>query len=176
MSTRETRMIIFIFSSPSLSHLTPPSRFAAVTKARQSFPRSVFGRLLVFGVFGCSMCTAGLFVFITSPLWVPLGFASSGLYLRLQGSRMLAAQFTAVWIRLKQWGAWRLKMMLNPPPASVHTGSSIFKMHQRTAAMSDRGFMRGIFEGLPGVDTDYALQKIDAWKDNTVRDRAVTPD
>lgn len=153
--------------SPSLLSLTPP-HLAAVTKARQSFPRSVSGRLLVFGVFACSVCTTGLFVFVTSPLWVPVALASSSFYVGAHCSRMLATQLRGAWIRLKHWGAWHLKMLLHPPPPAVNTGASNVKMQQRAAAMSDRGFMRNIFEGLPGVDTDYALEKIDAWKDNTL--------
>jgi hypothetical protein len=50
----------------------------------------------------------------------------------------------------------------------LHTTSSSIKVQQRAAAIQDRGFLRNIFDTLPGVDTEGALAKVDAWKQRTV--------
>jgi hypothetical protein len=141
-----------------------------VTKARRSFPQSVSGRLAVFGVIGCGICTAGLFAALTSPLWVPTAIVSSIAFVGFESSRVLSARLKHLWFHAKNYVTMQLKAMLNPPPPTPTARSSSMKMLQRAAAIEDRRFLRGIFEGLPGVDTEGALQKIDAWKQKTLLD------
>jgi len=140
---------------------------SVVTKARRDFPTSTRGRLIVFGIFGCGVCTAGLMFALTSPVWAPLAVFSSLAYVGVYSVQVLSAATKKCCNRISNWGAAQFKSLLHPQPPAPTARSSSIKMQQRAAAIEDMGFLRVIFEGLPGVDTEGALQKIDAWKQRT---------
>ena len=157
------RVASALYSHPKWSHLC----ISVVTKARRDFPTSTRGRLIVFGIFGCGVCTAGLMFALTSPVWAPLAVFSSLAYVGVHSVQVLSAATKKCYNRISNWGAVQFKSLLHPQPPAPTARSSSIKMQQRAAAIEDRGFLRVIFEGLPGVDTEGALQKIDAWKQRT---------
>ena len=139
-----------------------------VTKARRSFQTSsAAGRLLVCGVLGGIVCSAGAVALVLSPLWMPLVVVSSLAFTGVQGCRALSSLLGSLRQRLLAWGGAQLRA-LHRASAPRAPSSSTIKVQQRAAAIEDRGFLRQIFDTLPGVDTEGALEKIDAWKQRTL--------
>ena len=85
----------------------------------------------------------------------------------VQGCRALSSLLGSLRQRLLAWGGAQLRA-LHRASAPRAPSSSTIKVQQRAAAIEDRGFLRQIFDTLPGVDTEGALEKIDAWKQRTL--------
>ena len=140
-----------------------------VTKARRSFQTSsAGGRLLVGTVLWGVVWWAGAVVLVLSPIWMPLVVVSWLAFAGVQCCRALFSRLGVLRQRLLSFSSAHLLALSSPAGAGLHTTSSSIKVQQRAAAIQDRGFLRNIFDTLPGVDTEGALAKVDAWKERTV--------
>jgi len=120
-----------------------------VTKARRSFrTTSVTGQLLVCGVIGCGFCVVGIAVVVTMPFWMPISISLMCMYTGIQACRAVSAGLTRTWRNLLNWGTSQMRALLNPPPAKPNMRCSSIHVQQRAAAIEDRGFLRGIFDGV----------------------------
>lgn len=130
------------------------------SKARQSLPTSFGGRLLMWSV----VWSVGAWTLVALLLWSPLIITCAIAYAFYHAAvwlgALLEALFNAAVDRLAEWkvGIW-----------AARKEARVMKSVRRAA--SDDGFMRSVLGGLPGVDAERVMQRIDSLTRFSVADR-----
>jgi hypothetical protein len=138
-----------------------------VTKARQSLQQSLLGCLAVALALGTLLAGLLLLLVLTSLFWVPLvsGLICSQMLSAISRHLVSVGGLSVRRVRDKTLGC--LAILVHKIERWV-TGKSgaggadeLRRRRGHEAAIKDRSFMRNLFEALPGVDTERALQRVD---------------
>jgi hypothetical protein len=138
-----------------------------VTKARQSLHQSLLGCLAVALALGTLLAGLLLLLVLTSLLWVPLvsGLVCSQLLSAISRNLITMGGISVRRVRDKTLGLLGILVHKIEQWVTGKTAAGVADELRRRrgheAAIKDRSFMRNLFEALPGVDTERALQRID---------------
>ncbi len=138
-----------------------------VTKARQSLHQSLLGCLAVALALGTLLAGILLLLVLTSLLWVPLvsGLVCSQFVSAISRNLITLGGVSVRRVRDKTLGllgilVHKIEQWVTGKTAAG-VADEIRRRRGHEAAIKDRSFMRNLFEALPGVDTERALQRID---------------
>ena len=131
----------------------------AVTKARQSFPKTVSGKLILLGIFSCVISLICLFALFTSIFWGPVLMVTIIVYMSLAGLRYIIDCSSDVSKRVKLMSIEFLNNLVGSGRRH-HISDDYIHQQQTQAAIKDHGFLRTIFEALPGVDAERAIERV----------------
>jgi hypothetical protein len=133
----------------------------AVTKARQSFPKTWSGQLLIFGILSCAISFVCIFALLTSIIWGPILVATLIVYTSFSSLRFCMDWGTEACKRIKSKSLDFVSAMIRASRRQPGFISEDYIQQQQTqAAIKDHSFLRTIFETLPGVDAERALDRV----------------
>jgi hypothetical protein len=132
----------------------------AVTKARQSFPRTISGKLILLGIFFCAISFICVFLLLTSIIWGPILISTMFVYMSIVILRYFIDFGTDAFKRLKSKSLDLVSALIRSGRRQPGFTDDYAQQQQTQAAIKDHGFLRAIFETLPGVDADRALDRV----------------
>mmetsp|Transcript_14354 Transcript_14354/g.33038 ORF Transcript_14354/g.33038 Transcript_14354/m.33038 type:complete len:228 (-) Transcript_14354:15-698(-) len=157
------------------SSLDPYTRTLAyvadvVTRARASLPTSPSGRMAMVAVLLFIGSLVLLIALLTSFLWAPFSMFGFSIYIGVFTFRVISKRSSQLLHHVKHHVSRSYHLLVHQAGRLKAYALEPWKRQERQAAIRDRGFLRNIFEALPEVDADGALQRMEHWMQNVSRD------
>mmetsp|Transcript_32113 Transcript_32113/g.102288 ORF Transcript_32113/g.102288 Transcript_32113/m.102288 type:complete len:224 (-) Transcript_32113:22-693(-) len=150
------------------SSLDPYTRTLAyvadlVTKARASLPTSASGRMVMLAVLLFIGSIVFFIALMTSFLWAPFSIFGFSVYFGVFSFRIVSKRSAQLLRHARHQISHSYHILLHQCVRMKAYALEPWKRQDRQAAIRDRGFLRNIFEALPEVDADGALQRMEHW-------------
>mmetsp|Transcript_32114 Transcript_32114/g.102289 ORF Transcript_32114/g.102289 Transcript_32114/m.102289 type:complete len:203 (-) Transcript_32114:259-867(-) len=147
------------------SSLDPYTRTLAyvadlVTKARASLPTSASGRMVMLAVLLFIGSIVFFIALMTSFLWAPFSIFGFSVYFGVFSFRIVSKRSAQLLRHARHQISHSYHILLHQCVRMKAYALEPWKRQDRQAAIRDRGFLRNIFEALPEVDADGALQRV----------------